>query len=160
MKLKAGVAAVAFWIVMLAGGGNAVAQPPHSNAPAADSAAIVEIVGRFHAALEHGDSAGAATLLDERAVILESGELETRADYLRHHLAADIAFARTVRSSRQVRRVEQAGDGAWVVSTSTATGTFAGRPVDSEGAELMTLSRNSAGWRIAAIHWSSHRRQR
>jgi ketosteroid isomerase-like protein len=159
MTMKAGVPAVAFWIVMLAGGGSAAAQPPHSNGPAADSAAIVEIVGRFHAALEHGDSAGAATLLDQRAVILESGELETRTDYLRHHLAADIAFARTVRSTRQVRSVEQAGDGAWVISTSRATGTFAGRPVDSEGVELMTLARTAAGWRIAAIHWSSRRRR-
>jgi ketosteroid isomerase-like protein len=158
MTMKAGSAVVS-GIVMLAGGGSAAAQPPRASSTAADSAAIVDVVNRFHAALEHGDSAGAATLLDERAVILESGELETRPDYLRHHLAADIAFARTVRSSRQVGRVEQAGDGAWVISTSRATGTFSGRPVDSEGAELMVLSRTSAGWRIAAIHWSSHRRQ-
>jgi ketosteroid isomerase-like protein len=159
MPMKGGTAVLVVWVMMLAGGGSAAAQPSHASRPAADSAAIVEVVTRFHAALEHGDSAGAATLLDQRAVILESGELETRTDYLRHHLAADIEFARTVRSTRQVRRVEQAGDGAWVITTSRATGTFAGRPVDSEGVELMTLARTPAGWRIAAIHWSSRRRQ-
>ena len=160
MTMKAGVPTLALWVLMLTSGRSADAQPTPESKLVADSAAIVEIVGRFHAALEHGDSAGAATLLDERAVILESGELETRDDYLGHHLTADIAFARTVRSSRQLRRVQQAGDGAWVVSISRAVGTFAGRPVDSEGVELMTLVRTSAGWRIAAIHWSSHRRQR
>ena len=159
MTMKAGVPTLALWVLMLTSVRSADAQPTPESKLVVDSAAIVEVVGRFHAALERGDSAGAATLLDDRAVILESGELETRADYLRHHLAADIAFARTVRSSRQVRRVEQAGDGAWVVSTSRAVGTFAERPVDTEGAELMVLARTSAGWRIAAIHWSSHRRQ-
>lgn len=160
MNVKAAVPTFVLWVLILAGGRSAAAQPSHASRPAADSAAIVDVVTRFHAALEHGDSAGAAALLDQRAVVLESGEYESRDDYLRHHLAADIAFARTVRSSRQVRRVAQAGDGGWVVSTSRAAGTFSGRPVDSEGAELMVLARTSAGWRIAAIHWSSHRRQR
>jgi ketosteroid isomerase-like protein len=159
MPMKTGMPALVLWVMMFTGGGSAGAQPPRASTSAPDSAAIVEVVGRFHAALEHGDSAGAATLLHQRAVVLESGEYETRDDYLRHHLAADIAFARTVRSTRQVRRVDQAGDGAWVISTSRATGTFAGRPVDSEGVELMTLARTSAGWRIAAVHWSSRRRR-
>lgn len=159
MKLQAGVGTLVLWVLVLMGGRSAAAQPTRAGRPAADSAAIVGVVNRFHAALERGDSAGATALLDQRLDVLESGDHETRDDYLRHHLAADIAFARTVRSSRQVRRVEQAGDGAWVISTSRAKGTFAGRPVDSEGAELMVLARTPAGWRIAAIHWSSHRRK-
>lgn len=159
MKMQAGVSTLALWVLLLAGGGSASAQPAPENRPAADSAAIVDVVDRFHAALARGDSASATALLDPQVEVLESGEYETRDDYLRHHLAADIAFARTVRSSRQLRRVVQAGDGAWVISTSRAVGTFAGRPVDTEGAELMVLARTSAGWRIAAIHWSSHRRK-
>ncbi|MFL5467335.1 MAG: hypothetical protein ACJ79N_09740, partial [Gemmatimonadaceae bacterium] len=37
---------------------------------------------RFHAALARGDSAAVAELLDSDAMILESGYLETRAEYL------------------------------------------------------------------------------
>ena len=52
-----------------------------------------------------------------------------------------------------------AGDAAWVTSTSTTVGSFNGRAVNSTGAELMVLSKDTAGeWRIRAIHWSSHRR--
>src|SRR5690348_12621959 len=125
MTMKAGVPTLALWVLMLTSGRSADAQPTHVSTLVVDSAAIVDVVNRFHAALERGDSAGATALLDERVEVLESGEYETRDDYLRHHLAADIAFARTVRSSRQLRRVVQAGDGAWVVSTSRAAGTFA-----------------------------------
>jgi hypothetical protein len=48
---------------------------------------------------------------------------------------------------------------AWVVGTSTTRGEYRGRPVNSAGAELMVLTRTPHGWRIAAIHWSSRRRQ-
>jgi ketosteroid isomerase-like protein len=44
---------------------------------------------------------------------------------------------------------------AWATSTSTARGEFRGRPVNSEGAELMVLTRTPEGWKISAIHWSS-----
>jgi ketosteroid isomerase-like protein len=137
-----------------------VAQVVATPGGAADSAAVVRTVDRFHAALSLGDSATVAALLDPSAVVLESGEYEPRSDYLHHHLPADIAFARAVPSTRQVRRVTQSDGAAWVVSTSRASGTFNGRPVNSEGAELMVLTRTATGWRIAAIHWSSHRRTR
>src|SRR5687768_2820649 len=42
-------------------------------APATDSADIVAVIERFHAALASGDSAGALALLAPDAVILESG---------------------------------------------------------------------------------------
>jgi ketosteroid isomerase-like protein len=128
-----------------------------SRQPDADSAAVAQVVERFHAAIATGDSAAVAALLAPDAMILESGDLETRAAYLRGHLAADIAFARAVRSTRSVVKLARRGDAAWVASTSRATGSFENRPVDSEGAELMVLARSTQGWRIAAIHWSSHR---
>lgn len=123
----------------------------------ADSVAAASVVERFHRAIAGGDSAGVAALLDAEAVILESGDLETRVEYLRGHLAADIAFARATRSTRRLVKLTRRGDAAWVVSTSRAVGTFETRPVDSDGAELMVLTRLPQGWRIAAIHWSSHR---
>ena len=115
------------------------------------------IVEQFHEALATGDSAAAAVLLDTGAVILESGEVETRAEYLGSHLAADIAFARAIPAVRVVRRVADADGTAWVASTSRTAGQFEGRAIDSDGAELMVLRRLPSGWRIVAIHWSSHR---
>jgi hypothetical protein len=52
----------------------------------------------------------------------------------------------------------QDGNMAWVASTSETTGSFNGRAVNSEGAELMVLTKGPSGWRIVAIHWSSRRR--
>lgn len=92
-------------------------------------------------------------------VILESGGVETREEYRSHHLPADIAFARAVKSDRSAIRVVVRGDAAWVASTSTAQGEFRGRAVNSVGAELMFLVRDGDAWRIAAIHWSSRARR-
>ena len=122
-----------------------------------DSTAVVRTVEQFQHALISGDSAGALALLADSALILESGDLETRSDYRAHHLAADVEFARAVASERHVERVTVVGDAAWMIATSHARGTFRGRDIDSLGAEIIVLRRLAAGWRIAAIHWSSHR---
>ena len=122
-----------------------------------DSTAILATVTAFHAALAAGDSAAALALLAPDAVVLESGEVETRAEYAAHHLAADIEFSRAVPSQRVVTLVHHEGAVAWVAATSTARGTFRDRAVASQGAELMVLSRTDIGWRIRAIHWSSRR---
>ncbi len=135
----------------------ASAQDP--SAAAADSAAAAEAVARYHAALEAGDSTAALALLAPDAVVLESGGMETRAEYRSHHLPGDIAFARAVRAERSPAQVTVRGDVAWVVSTSTTTGEYRGRTIDSKGAELMVLVRTADGWRIAAIHWSSRARR-
>lgn len=124
---------------------------------APDSAAAA--VAAFHEALTRGDSAAALTLLAPDAVILESGDRETLAEYRSHHLPADIAFTRAVPSTGEPPTAVLAGDVAWVTSTSRSTGTFQGRPVNSQNAELMVLSRDSTGWRIRAIHWSSRSRR-
>ncbi|MFL5385012.1 MAG: YybH family protein [Longimicrobiaceae bacterium] len=131
---------------------------PHPRA-SADSAAVAETVERFHRALAAADSAGALALLAPDVLIQESGGQETRAEYRSHHLAADIEFARAVRSRQEPVRVRVRGDVAWAASTSTTQGEFRGRAVNSEGAELMVLTRERGGWRIAAIHWSSHTRR-
>jgi ketosteroid isomerase-like protein len=135
----------------------AAAQGGHDGADSSGAAVAVE---RFHRAIGAGDTIGAAALLDPEAIILESGDLETKAEYLRNHLPADIAFARAVRSTRRVVKATRQGDVAWVSSTSRATGTFEKRRVDSDGAELMVLRRSAQGWRISAIHWSSHPHRR
>jgi uncharacterized GH25 family protein/ketosteroid isomerase-like protein len=124
-----------------------------------DSAAVVAVVAQYHAALAGGDSATALRLLAPDAVILESGGLETVAEYRAHHLPADIAFAAGVPAQRTVRSVVVRGDMASVASTSVSQGEFRGRAVNSTGAELMVLARTGDGWRITAIHWSSRARR-
>lgn len=125
-------------------------------APAeADSAAVAATVERFHRALAEGDSVTALGLLAQDAIILESGGVETKEEYRGHHLPGDIAFARAVRTERSPMRVVVRGDVAWATSTSTARGEYRERQINSQGAELMVLTRASEGWRISAIHWSS-----
>lgn len=125
------------------------------SAAEADSATVAGVVSRFHAALASGDSTGAMALLAPDAVVLESGGVETRAEYQSHHLQGDIGYAKSMKTIRGPIRVSVRGDVAWTSSTSTTTGESRGRKVDSTGAELMVLTRTGSGWRISAIHWSS-----
>ena len=137
----------------------AAAKPGQAQGSMPDSAQIVLTVERFHSLIAAGDSLAALALLSDDAIILESGGVETKAEFREHHLAADIEFARSTKSSRRITSVARRGDVAWVVSTSTATGTFRGRPIDSSGAELMVLVASRDGWRVSAIHWSSRTRR-
>jgi ketosteroid isomerase-like protein len=91
--------------------------------------------------------------------VLESGGVETREEFRAHHLPADIAFAQAVKSERGLMRVFVRGDVAWASSTSTTTGDYRGRQVNSAGAELVVLARVGKEWKIAAIHWSSRTRR-
>jgi len=122
-----------------------------------DSTAVAQVVQAFHHSLEAGDSMEVTQLLAEDALILESGDLENRKEYLSHHLSADMAFAASAERTAESVRVTIVGDVAWVVSSSRTIGMVRGRPVDSRGAELMVLSRDGGEWRIRAIHWSSRR---
>jgi len=124
-----------------------------------DSAAVAGVIAKYHEALAAGDSATALALLTDDVVILESGGIETRAEYRSHHLPADIGFAKAVRSQRSPVHVRLHGDMAWASSTSTAQGEMNGRTINSAGAELMVLTRTAQGWKISAIHWSSRQRR-
>jgi ketosteroid isomerase-like protein len=135
----------------------AVAQHEAHQAPG-DSTAVAAIVVKFHAALAAGDSAAALALLGDDAVILESGGVETRAEYRSHHLRSDIQYEQAVKIDRGPIRVRIHGDVAWTSSTSQAQGEMNGRPVNSRSAELMVMVRTPGGWKISAIHWSSQRR--
>ncbi len=124
-----------------------------------DSGAVLAVVRRFHATLAAADSTGALGLLAADVLIIEGGDVQTREQYRSHHLSADIAFARAVPSNRQSAQVVVRGDVAWVASTSVTEGTYSSRAINSAGAELAVLSRERDGWKIRAIHWSSHSRR-
>lgn len=133
------------------GAGNVRAQ----NHAASDSAEVVQVIESHHTALADADTAAAMALLAADAIILESGGMETRAEYRSHHLPADIAFASAVPRERGSIVVRVHENTAWAASTSVVRGTFREREIDSRGAELMVLRRTPEGWLIEAIHWSS-----
>lgn len=140
------LAAAAF--VVLAGPRPVLAQ-------AANRSAVLATVNAFHSAIERGDSIAALQQLAPDLLVLESGGLETLAEFRSHHLAADIEYAKAVPNVRAEPTVVVSGDVAWVVGTSRTTGTFRDRAINSAGAELIVLSHTADGWRIRAIHWSS-----
>lgn len=116
-------------------------------------------VAAFHEALSAGNADAAMQLLAPDAVVIEGGTLETRKQYQEHHLAADIEFAQAVKTVRSGISATVSGEVAWVSSSSVASGSYKGKNIDLSGAELMVLSKAPAGWRIRAIHWSSHARR-
>ena len=117
---------------------------------------IAATVDAFHDALTKGDRAAVMALLAPDAQILEGGHAESREEYEKGHLAADIEFAQAVQSKRENVVARQEGSAGWVTSSSRVSGNFKGRDVNSAGAELIVLTKTPDGWRIRAIHWSSH----
>lgn len=149
--------------VSIASVGPALAHDPVQTAAAsvddvqAEATAAASVVDAFHAALEQGDTQAALGLLADDVLIFEGGEAErSKAEYAQHHLAADAAFSATVPGIRSRRAARAGADSAWVASESRATGQFNGRAIDSLSVETMVLRRETDGWRITHIHWSSH----
>lgn len=125
--------------------------------PAApDSAAITAAVEGFANALQKGDAAVAMELLAPDALILESGSKQTRDEYGQTHLQEDIAMMKAVPMTRSDLVIKQEGSAAWATSLYRISGTFEGKEINSQGAELMVLTKTTAGWKIRAIHWSNH----
>lgn len=159
MKPAAGISIALFGVLALDSSPCARAQgDKQSFSSPKDSAAVARTAFQFHSALERGDTITIRKLLAPDLRVLEGGEVETREQYLAHHLAADIEFAKGVRETRTPVSYTREGNVAWLVSTSTASGTFRGREINSISAELLILSRTNSGWQIRAIHWSSARR--
>jgi ketosteroid isomerase-like protein len=124
-----------------------------------DSGDVAALVQRFDALMAAGDSVGILAVLADDAVVLESGGMETRAEFRSHHLPADISFARAVKSQQGPITVRVQGDVAWASSTTIIEGEVRGRAINSVSAELMVFSRETGGWKLRAIHWSSRNRR-
>lgn len=124
---------------------------------AANGEAASRVVEQFHAALKSGDSSAASGFLASTAQIFESGYSESRADYVAHHLAADIAFAKD--TQRSVKTTQQQCNESLCVlmQTSENLGTFKGKKVHDVGAETTVLVREGGIWKIQHVHWSSHK---
>lgn len=114
------------------------------------------VVDRFHEALKGGDLADAAGLLDESALVYESGGVErSKSEYQSHHLPADAAFSKAVPGVITRRSGGAAANIAWVATESRMKGSFNGSPVDRVSTETMVLRQDRGRWKIVHIHWSS-----
>lgn len=134
--------------------------PVFACAPAAGpdaEAAVTAVLDTFYGAMKKGDTSTAMSVIAPDAVFLESGRLETRAEYETNHLPADIAFEKQVTGQRGPLRITVQDDTAWVIAITVFEGTFDGAPVNFESAQLAVLTRETGDWRIRSIHWSSRR---
>ena len=115
---------------------------------------IVAVVNAFYGAISAGDNAAAMKLIAPDAVFVESGKIETRAEYEMNHLPADIEFEHQVKAERGPLRVTFHGtDTAWVISRAEYD---EGNPEKYINTQLMVLTRDSNDWRIRTISWSSN----
>ena len=117
-----------------------------------------EVVASFHAALSAGDKAAVIDLLAPEITIYESGYVErSRAEYANHHLADDIAFAKT--SSRTVLRQGERVEGNMAVlwEETETTGKSQGKDVHVFGTETVLLQKKNEKWTIVHVHWSSRK---
>jgi len=148
------------------------APPAHEHAPgtpehehktdvgklSASASAAAATVDRFQSLLAKGDTQGAAGLLDPAVLIYESGEAEkSRAEYASHHLQADAEFLKGARVRTISRTGDAVGDLAWIATDSELTVQGA-KPMVVITTETMLLKRAQGSWRIAHIHWSSHKK--
>jgi ketosteroid isomerase-like protein len=120
-----------------------------------DPAEVTEVVESFYGAIKKGDAAAAMSVIAPDAVFVESGKLETRAEYESNHLPADIEFESQVTGKRESMKVTFKGDAAWVIAVTAYAGSFEGDPVDFISTQLAVLTRDDGRWRIRSIHWSS-----
>lgn len=123
-----------------------------------EDAAITKTLESFYGAMKTGDKAAAMAQIAPDAVFLESGRLETRAQYEESHLPADIDFEKVVAGKRGPLKITQEGNTAWVIAMTEYDGEFEGEPVAFTSAQLMVLTKQDGNWRIRSIHWSSKRR--
>ncbi len=114
------------------------------------------VVEQFHGGLRRGDVAAVTDTLGAKAVIFESGYAETRADYIAHHLQADIEFAQATQRQVNSSTTRCAQDLCVLMQETTTIGKYKGKRVHSIGVETTVLRHETDVWNILHVHWSSH----
>lgn len=126
-------------------------------AQSADEAAVQAAFDGFYQAINDADEAKTMSFVAPDAVFLESGFLETRAEYEEFHLPADIEFESEVDGERMRFDITIEGNVAWVVAETEYIGEFQGADVAFISMQLMVLSKTGNDWKIRSVHWSSMR---
>ena len=116
---------------------------------------IAAVVDKFYGAVKAGDKKAVMQLIAPDAVFVESGKIETRAEYEANHLPADIEFESQVKGTRGPSKVtfDGSGNAAWVISRAEYD---EGNPEKYINTQLMVLTRDAGEWRIRSISWSSN----
>jgi ketosteroid isomerase-like protein len=119
-----------------------------------NEAEVVAVVDAFYGAVTAGDAKAAMDLIAPDAVFVESGKIETRAQYEANHLPADIEFESQVKGTRGPAQVTFYGSNtAWVISSAEYD---EGNPEKYINTQLMVLTRDAGKWQIRTISWSSN----
>ena len=74
-----------------------------------------------------------------------------------HHLADDVAFAKSTSEAVQNQQELLNGDLAVVMRETETTGKFKGAAVHSFGTETAVLEKQGDSWVITHLHWSSRK---
>jgi ketosteroid isomerase-like protein len=107
-------------------------------------------------AIKAGDVDVLRTLIGPDVLIFESGGIESSlAEYESHHMPADIAFMKAMKSELISRRVIEAGDTAIVMTQSRLTGEYKDKEMDLSSTETLVMEKADGHWKIVHIHWSS-----
>jgi len=130
--------------------------PACAPAPAVHTEAeVASVLESFYAAIKRGDATAAMSVIAPDAMFVESGTLETRAEYEKNHLPLDIDFERQITGKRGPLRVTFAGDTAWIIATTEYDGKIEDGYVSFASSQLMVLTKDADAWKIRSIHWSS-----
>lgn len=115
----------------------------------------LNVLQQFHQALHAGNADAALALLTDNAQIYESGHAETRAQYIDHHLQADIAFAKTTTGTSNNTVTDCSAELCVIHQQTHTTGSYKAKNIDSKGTETAILRLTAQGWRISHVHWSN-----
>ena len=125
--------------------------------PSLQAAKPSDVLDAFHKALRGNQPDKALEVLAKDAVIYEQGFAETsRDEWVRKQLGNAIAFARDTERRVVRRQAGEAGNAAWVISTTQTLIDVSDRKVMLEGAETAILRLEGGDWKIAHLHWSAH----
>lgn len=124
----------------------------------AEEKKVVKALDAFHQAIIDNDSQAARSLLSESVRILESGNIETKKEYLAHHFHSDGKFLSAMSREVESQTVTVDGNSAWVSTQTHTWGTYSDRKLDLNSLELAVLQKVEGNWKIAALHWSSANR--
>ena len=128
-----------------------------AQSPADQEAAVSAAVKTFQTAMDTGDGPTVMRYIADDALMMEGGTIENRMQYETDHLPADLEFAKGMTATRKPVQQTVRGDVAWVRTSTEFKGTFEGKPLALLGLETMVMTRETDGWKIKALHWSSRR---
>lgn len=149
-------------ILLLATSGTVFAQHEHHDnegskekTHTAGREEAVAVLDNFRMAIINNNQEEASELLTNDAQILESGDIETKEEYLSHHYHSDGKFLSAMEREVKSQKVKSNGKTAWLSTVSYMQGTYDDQDISINSAELAVLVKTDEGWKISAMHWSS-----